>query len=205
MFSLLRLGLKVLALLVGGLILYLAVTLVQVYLTGRKYDPRSVSAIVVMGAAQYNGVPSPDLRARLDEALRLYHSRFAPLVVVTGNKEPGDQFTEAEAGARYLESAGVPRSAIVEAGGNDSWQNLSDAARALDAHHDHDGAVLVTTDPFHEDRSLAIASDVGLTPYPAPTRSSPINGWASVPYYLKEMLGVSAGRVIGYQNLHAFG
>jgi uncharacterized SAM-binding protein YcdF (DUF218 family) len=206
MLRMLRLGVRVLLGLVVLVVLYFGVTLVQVYLTGRHYEPHHADAIVVMGAAQYNGVPSPDLRARLNEALGLYHGRFAPVIVVTGSKEQGDAYTEAEAGARYLEGAGVPSSAILEAGGNDSWQNLSDAASALKSRRGSgDATVLVTTDPFHEDRSMAIASDVGLMPYPTPTRTSPITGWASAPYYLKEMLGVGFGRVIGYQNLHAFG
>jgi uncharacterized SAM-binding protein YcdF (DUF218 family) len=203
MLSLLRLALKVLAGLSLVFLLYLVVTLVQVYLTSRQYDPHHAGAIVVMGAAQYNGVPSPDLRARLDEALTLYRQGEAPLIVVTGSKQPGDHFTEAESGARYLEAAGVPASAILEVGGNDSWQNLALAAPALAARHA--ATVLVTTDPFHEDRSMAIASSVGLTPSPTPTRTSPINGWAAVPYYLKETVGVAMGRIIGFQRLHSFG
>ncbi len=67
---------------------------------------------------------------------------------------------------------------------------------------DHrDGTVLVVTDPFHEDRSLAIASSLGLTPYPTPTRTSPIKGFSTVPYYAKETLGVALGRIIGFDHL----
>src|ERR1700722_14112668 len=93
---------------------YLIVTGVQVWLTSRESVPRPASAIVVMGAAQYDGVPSPDLRARLDEALLLYRDHLAPLIVATGYKETGDQYTEAEAGAGFLEQHGVPASAIAE-------------------------------------------------------------------------------------------
>jgi uncharacterized SAM-binding protein YcdF (DUF218 family) len=203
LFGLVRLALKVLALVVAGLLVYFAVTLVQVWLTSRHYDPRKAQAIVVMGAAQYDGVPSPDLRARLDEALLLYRKGYAPLIVVTGSKEPGDEFTEAESGARYLEAHGVPASAIVEGGGNDSWMNLADVAPVLRRRGVH--SVLVVTDPFHEDRSMAIASSEGLAPYPTPTRTSPITGWSTVPYFLKEGFGVALGRVIGFQNLHSLG
>ena len=156
-----------------------------------------------MGAAQYDGVPSPDLRARLDEAVLLFHQGDAGVVAVTGSKEKGDEFTEAEAGARYLETKGVPSTAIVEAGGDDTWQSLSDVAPMLKARGDT--KVLVVTDPFHEDRSMAIASQLGLTPYPTPTQTSPITGWATVPYFLKEAVGVGLGRVVGYQHLHALG
>ena len=85
-------------LLAAAIVLYFAVTLVQVWLTSRQYDPHPAGAILVMGAAQYNGVPSPDLQARLDEALTLYHQGYAHLIMVTGSKEPGDVYTEARVG-----------------------------------------------------------------------------------------------------------
>jgi uncharacterized SAM-binding protein YcdF (DUF218 family) len=200
-----RVVLKIVGLLVAAIVLYFAVTLVQVWLTSREYDPQPAQAIVVMGAAQYDGVPSPDLQARLDEALLLYHEGYAPLVGVTGSKEPGDQFTEAESGARYLESQkpSVPSADILEAGGNDSWTNLADLAPELRDRGVH--SILVVTDPFHEARSMAIASDLGFTPHPTPTHTSPITGFASVPYFLKEAVGVGLGRIIGFQNLHALG
>lgn len=200
----LRLAVRLLLLVVGGLLVYFLVTLVQVWLTSREYDARTAQAIVVMGAAQYDGVPSPDLEARLNQALILYHTHhLAPLIVVTGSKEKGDIYTEAESGAAYLESKGVPASAIIEAGGNDSWRNLADAAPLLRARGVT--TVLMVTDPFHEDRSMAIASALGFTPYPAPTQTSPIRGTATIPYFLKEAVGVALGRVIGFQNLHALG
>ena len=159
---------------VAGLLVYFAVTLVQVWLTSRHYDPRPAQAIVVMGAAQYDGVPSPDLRARLDEALLLYRHGYAPLIVVTGSKERGDQFTEAESGARYLEDHGVPPSAIVEAGGDDSWMNLADVApelRRLGVH-----SVLVVTDPSTRTARWPSPATWDWQPFPTPTRSSPISG-----------------------------
>ncbi len=198
-----RWALRLVVLLVVAIAVYFGVTLVQVWLTSKEYAPRPADAIVVMGAAQYNGVPSPDLQARLDEALNLYQKGYAPLVVVTGSKQKGDAYTEAEAGARYLEAHGVPSHAIVEAGGNDSWSNLTDASAELKSRGVH--SVLVVTDPFHEDRSMAIASTLGFQPYPTPTHTSPISGLATGPYFLKEGLGVGLGRIIGFQNLHALG
>ncbi len=185
--------------LVLAIVVYFVVTGVQVWLTSRQSDPQHADAIVVMGAAQYNGVPSPDLRARLDEALILFRRGLAPLIVVTGYKQPGDHFTESEAGGRYLEQHGVPASAIAEVGGSDSYENLADADQVLRAR----GAstVLITSDPFHEDRSMAIASGLGLLPFPAPTRTSPITGWSAVPYFMKETIAVGLGRVVGYHEL----
>ncbi len=195
-----RWALRIAALVLAAIVLYFGVTLVQVWLTSRQYDPHQAGAIVVMGAAQYDCVPSPDLRARLNQAAILYHQGYAPLIVVTGNKKPGDKCTESQSGAMYLEDVkGVPKSAILEAGGDDSYQNIGEAQPALLAH----GAkvVLVTTDPFHEARSMAIASDLSLTPSPTPTQSSPITGWSTVPYFVKEAIGVGFGRIIGYNHL----
>lgn len=196
-----RLAVRAILLGVAAIAVYYAVTLVQVWMTSRAYDPTRAQAIVVMGAAQYNGVPSPDLRARLNQALVLYQQGYAPLIVTTGSKEPGDRYTEAETGKTYLESKGVPASRILEAGGRSTWTNLFLAAGQLKAR----GAteVLVVTDPFHEDRSMAIATDVGLTPHPTPAQSSPISGAAVVPYFLATAAGVALGRIVGYQRLHS--
>ena len=196
----LRWALRIAVVLGAVIVLYFAVTLVQVWLTSRHYDPHPAAAILVLGAAQYDCVPSPDLRARLDQASTLYHEGYAHLVVVTGNKEQRDKCTEAQSGAMYLESVKhVPASAVLEAGGNNTYENIADAQKQLVAR----GAwvVLVTTDPFHEDRSMAIASDLSLVPSPTPTQSSPIRGWSTVPYFLKETVGVGLGRIIGFNHL----
>jgi uncharacterized SAM-binding protein YcdF (DUF218 family) len=194
-----RWAFRFLALVVLIVVIYFLVTLTQVWLTSRQYNPHPAGAIVVMGAAQYDGVPSPDLAARLDEANILYKAGDAGLIVVTGSKQPGDQYTEAEAGATYLEKNGVPASAILQAGGSDSYENISGADQELKARHIN--YVLIATDPFHEDRSMAIASDFGLSPSPTPTKDSPIHGWATVPYFLKEAVGVGLGRIVGYNHL----
>jgi uncharacterized SAM-binding protein YcdF (DUF218 family) len=198
---LLRFILRVITFVVMLILIYLVVTAVQVWLTGRRYEPRQAGAIVVMGAAQYNGVPSPDLASRLDEAELLWRQHFASTIMVTGWKEPGDRYTEAQASERYLVAAGIPSRDILEAGGSDTWQSLSQAAPPLLKRGGR--TVLIATDPFHEARSLAIASSVGLTPYPTPTRTSPIKGFTTVPYYAKETVGMALGRIIGFDHLSA--
>ncbi len=194
-----RLALKIVALVLAVIVTYFGVTLIQVWLTSRQYDPHPAGAILVMGAAEYDGVPTLDLQARLDEALALYRQGDAHLIMVTGNKKPGDVYTEAGVSKAYLVEQGVPKSDILEAGGDDSYENIAEAAPALKAHRATE--VLVTTDPFHEDRSMAIATDQGLTPSPTPTQTSPITGWSTVPYFLKETVGVGLGRIIGYNHL----
>ena len=196
---LLRILFRVAKWLLLALAVYLGVTAYQVWKTGQRYEPRSAGAIVVMGAAQYNGVPSPDLRARLEQASLLWHQHYSSSIMVTGSKEPGDAYTEAQASARYLESVGVPASDIMQAGGRNSWDNLAEAAPTLIARGDT--TVLMVTDKFHMARSLAIASAVGLTPYATPTQYSPITGFAAVPYYAKETVGVALGRIIGFDHL----
>jgi len=202
----LRLLFRLVKYLLLAVLVYLGVTAWQVWRTGQQYAPQAAGAIVVMGAAQYDGVPSPDLRARLEQAALLWHQHYSSTIVVTGSKEPGDNYTEAEAGARYLQSVGVPREDILEAGGRNSWQNLEDASQLLIPRGDTD--VLIVTDKFHVARSMAIASSFGLTPHPTPAQDSPINGLAAVPYYAKETVGVAIGRIIGFDNLdsiHSFG
>ena len=198
-----RLLFRLLKWLAVALVVYLGVTAFQVWHTGQRYEPQAAGAIVVMGAAQYDGVPSPDLQARLDQAALLWHQHYAPTIMVTGSKEPGDAFTEAEASARYLVANGIPARDILQAGGRNSWENLSEAAPTLIAHGDT--TVLLVTDKFHEARSLAIASSVGLTPHPTPTQTSPITGISAVPYYAKETVGVAVGRIIGFDHLDSFG
>src|ERR1019366_10661527 len=97
--------LVLLALLIGG---YFAFTGVQVWLTSRHHEARPAQAIVVMGAAQYDGVPSPDLVSRLQDASDLWQRHLATTMVVTGSKEAGDRFTEAQASATWLEQHSVP-------------------------------------------------------------------------------------------------
>jgi uncharacterized SAM-binding protein YcdF (DUF218 family) len=198
-FGPLRLAMRIVSLLLVAILVYLAVSLVQVWLTSRQYDPHPAAAILVMGAAEDNGTPTLDLRARLNEALLLFNKRDAHLIMVTGSKEKGDIFTESGVSATYLMKKGVPAEDILQAGGTNSYENVADAAPQLLARHAT--TVLVTTDPFHEHRSMAIASSLGLTPFPTPTRTSPIKGWSTVPYFLKEGVGVGLGRIFGYNHL----
>jgi uncharacterized SAM-binding protein YcdF (DUF218 family) len=195
----LRLILRIVSLIVAAILLYFGVTLVQVWLTSRQYDPHPAGAIMVMGAAEYNGTPTLVLQARLKEALILFDKGDAHLIMVTGSREKGDVDTEAGASKAYLEQRGVPAADILEAGGTNSYDNVAEAAPQLIARHAT--AVLVTTDPFHEDRSMAIASSLGLMPSPTPTRTSPITGWSTVPYFFKEAIGVGLGRIVGFNHL----
>lgn len=196
--SLWRLALAVVLIAVG----YLAVTAAQVWWTSRRDDARPAQAILVMGAAQYNGQPSPILVARLAHVLSLWRRHLAPRIVVTGGGEPGDRFTEGGVSAAWLERRGVPGSAVLrEVLGRDSYESLAGAARFLEPRGIT--VVLLVSDPLHEDRILSIASSVGLQPYPSPTRTSPVTGLGALRYLGREMVAVAAGRLIGYRRLSA--
>ena len=91
-------------------------SLVMVLVVSQQDQRQPVDAIVVLGAAQYNGRPSPVFRARLDHALGLYREKLAPLVVVTGGIGRGDTMSEALVGTRYLRSQGIPADSVAAAG-----------------------------------------------------------------------------------------
>ncbi len=198
--SFVRRGLKIAAVLVLLGLVYYAVNLFQVWHVGRSDQARRVDAIVVMGAAQYDGRPSPQLEARLDQVLVLWNRGLAPLVVVTGGKQPGDRFTEAGASAAYLEKRGVPSTAIVmEDQGHSSWQSLSTVSVTLDQRGVK--TVLMVSDPYHSLRIRLMAEELGFMAYVSPTRTSPVVGATAFGRELKEAAGVAVGRIIGFDRL----
>jgi vancomycin permeability regulator SanA len=190
---------------VGGVLLllvllYVGVTFIQVWRASRHDGARPAQAIIVLGAAQYDGRPSPVLRARLDHVVELYADDIAPLVVVTGGSKQGDRFTEAEASASYLSDQGVPGGAIErETTGSTSYESLAATARFLRERDVTD--VVLVSDPFHAYRIGAISREVGMRAAVSPTPSSAVGGQARWRHLLRETGGVSVGRVIGYRRL----
>ena len=194
-----KLALKVAVGLLAALVLYLGVTFVQVWRAARDDQARPAEAIVVFGTAQYNGVPSPVLAARLDHAIELYERELAPVIVVTGGNQPGDQFTEATASANYLIRNGVPDEDVLrEVSGTTSWQSLAAAANFLDDRSINE--VLLVSDPFHSLRIRAMASELGLDGHSSPTKTSPIKGMTEARYMVRETLAVAVGRVVGFRR-----
>ncbi|HEX6925242.1 MAG TPA: YdcF family protein [Longimicrobiaceae bacterium] len=144
-----------------------------IYLFGHRDQARPADAIVVLGAAQYQGRPSPVLRARLDHAIALYRDSIASTLILTGGVGVGDTISEAEVGRRYAVKAGVPSTSIlVERTGISTEQSLRAVARLMRERGLH-SAVLVS-DPFHMLRLRLVASRLGIRPYSSPTRTSPI-------------------------------
>ncbi len=176
---------------------YYAVSFWQVWSTGRSDQARNVDAIVVMGAAQYDGRPSPQLAARLDHAVQLFEGGFAPQVVVTGGNQEGDRFTEASASAQYLVDRGVPESVIVQEDAGSTTQESLERARALVSAD----TVLVVTDPYHALRSRLTAEEVGFTAYVSPAPDSVVGGSTGLRREIAEAAGVAVGRIIGFERL----
>lgn len=154
-------------------VLYL-VSLATVWLVSRQDQRRPADAIVILGAAQYNGKPSPVLRARLDHALTLYQEGLAPHLVVTGGIGEGDRVSEATVARQYLVLQGVPDTAIVVRPEGRSTQAsiraVADWARAAGIRR-----VLLVSDPFHMLRLRIEARRAGLHAWTSPTRTSPIS------------------------------
>jgi uncharacterized SAM-binding protein YcdF (DUF218 family) len=194
-----RLALKVAGLVLAVLVLYLAVTFGQVWWASRQTTSASASAIVVMGAAQYNGRPSPVLKARLDHAAELYRAGRAPMIIVTGGKQPGDRMTQGLTGYDYLRERGVPEDDIrVEVQGTNSYEELSAASLIIEQAGMPPTALLVS-DPYHSLRISQIAEQVGIEPHLSTAHTS-----SSLRAMAREAAAVAVGRVLGYRRLSAF-
>jgi uncharacterized SAM-binding protein YcdF (DUF218 family) len=131
-------------------------------------------AIAVLGAAQYNGRPSPVFRARLDHAATLYQRGLAPVVLVTGGVGLRDSLNEANVGRDYLVRVGLPSEAVIPlAGGHDTYSSIEQVQRWFDGKDSR--RVLLVSDGFHMLRLQIIARRLGLTPYTSPAAGSPIH------------------------------
>jgi uncharacterized SAM-binding protein YcdF (DUF218 family) len=197
-----KIATRIVGLFLVALVLYFAITFVQIWWRGHEHTTQRAQAILVFGTTEDNGTPSAELQARLDQALDLSRHHRAPWIVVTGGRRPGDVFTEAGVSATYLEDHGVPKDRIIKGSGSDTWENVESVIPSLQRHHIT--TVITVTDPFHEYRAMAIASAQGLTPYPSPVRDSPTIKHQLWRYYLKETLEVGVGRVIGYGRLSSW-
>jgi uncharacterized SAM-binding protein YcdF (DUF218 family) len=166
--------LRVLRAIAGAIVTIWIVAVIAVVVAARSdQHPRS-DAIVILGAAQYVGRPSPVLQARLDHGAELWRAQTAPLVIVTGGIGTGDTTSEAEVGRRYLLAAGVADSAILlERAGRTTGQSMRAVATMLRERR-LQTAVLVS-DPFHSLRLRILALRHGFSATTSPTRTSPIS------------------------------
>jgi uncharacterized SAM-binding protein YcdF (DUF218 family) len=146
----------------------------SVLLWSSRDEARPAQAIVVLGAAQYAGRPSPVLKARLDHALNLWNRHLANLLILTGGTGTGDTTSEAAVGRNYARKHGVPDSAIlVENEGRTTSESMRAVAGMLEVRGLQ--SALLVSDPFHMLRLRILARRFGFTPYTSPTQTSPIS------------------------------
>lgn len=172
-----RRTLRIWGLLVSSLLTAVLVWLVStlaVWGWGELDQSTKADAIVVLGAAQYAGKPSPVLKARLDHALELWDRGMSSRLILTGGIGTGDTTSEAAVGKIYARKHGVPDSAILlEGGGRTTRESMQTVARIMESKKLR-SAILVS-DPFHMLRLWILAKRFGFTPYTSPTRTSPIS------------------------------
>ncbi|NJD10489.1 MAG: YdcF family protein [Gemmatimonadetes bacterium] len=148
--------------------------LVLVLLAGARPVLRPADVILVMGAAQYDGRPSPVFRSRLDHALALYRQGLAPVLIFTGGVGRGDTVSEAEVGHRYARAAGVPDVAmLVERHGLTSAESVGAAAALMQARGLH--TALAVSDSYHQLRLALLGRRAGIKVLPAPVPGAPID------------------------------
>jgi uncharacterized SAM-binding protein YcdF (DUF218 family) len=141
---------------------------------GRRSEVEKADAIVVLGAAQYDGRPSPVLKSRLDHAIDLFKRGYAPLLVVTGGSGKGDTTTEADVGRKYALAKGIPEAAIiVENRGRTTSESLRTVSEMLKARNMK--STILVSDAFHMLRLRIMARRLGLRSYTSPAPGSPIS------------------------------
>ena len=166
-----ELALVGLAVVVGG-VLVTGYATFRIWQRGNLDETRPVDAIVVMGAAQYNGTPSPVFASRLDHAVRLYADGVAPVFIVTGGRREGDRTTEAAVARAYAVAHGVPDTAILEEDlGRSTLESLEAVAGILRAHGLR--SALFVSDRTHMLRVMRMSSDLEIQAYGSPTTTSP--------------------------------
>jgi uncharacterized SAM-binding protein YcdF (DUF218 family) len=149
------------------------VATLRIWQQGERDEQRPVDAIVILGAAQYDGRPAPVLRARIDHALALWYDGLAPYLIVTGGKRPGDRTTEAAVARAYAVTHDVPEDRILaEDEGRNTLESMQEVARLMRENDLH--SALFVSDPTHMLRVLRMADDLGIRAYGSPTRTSPI-------------------------------
>ena len=164
-----RITTLVIALLLAGWV----ISMILVERAGKLDEAQAADAIVVLGAAQYVGRPSPVLRARVDHAVSLWKRGLAPTLILTGGTGVGDTTSEAAVARKYAMSRGVPDQAIViEQHGRTTSESMQAVARIMDDREKN--TVILVSDPFHMLRLSILARRFGLVPYTSPTRTSPI-------------------------------
>jgi len=169
----------------------------QVRSCAARDEAQAADAIIVLGAAQYNGRPSPVLKARLDHARSLYAQNLAKAIITTGSYGPDENFSEAYVGAQYLIKHGIHADHIITEQGSGTTR---DSIRAAASHMQANKwkTALVVSDGFHLFRVKKMLEDEGIVAYTSPAPNSPIEVASSQQFWysIREVLLFSAYRLI---------
>lgn len=179
----------------GAYVIWVAAS---VWLSADGDDTSNTDAIVVLGAAQYDGTPSPVFRQRLDHAKALFDDGVADTIVLTGSKQENDRFTEAYSGFTYLLGLGVPEEAMVlVSDGNSTYESLAAAARVMkESGHN---SVTMVSDGYHSRRIAGIADELGLDAVLSPSTTG-----VNPAQLARESALVGVGEILGYRRLNRF-
>ena len=190
-------GIALVLLVVFGLVLAAAVAVWRAAHTDDARHVDHADAIVVLGAAQYNGRPTNVFVGRLEQAKLLYKEGRSGTVIVVGGKLSGDATTEGAAGREYLIEQGLPSTAVVAEGvGNDTYESLQGAVGYMKAHGMH--SAFLVSDPWHNLRIKRMAGDLGITPYASATWDSAARSEATrLQGYARETFAYLDYRIFG--------
>ena len=183
-----------------ALIAYVAIAAVSLTWAGTHQYTKSVDAIVVMGAAQYDGVPSPLLASRLQQALDLWKEKQAPVIAVTGGKRAGDRFTEGDTSRRWLTDRGVPAAdIIVESAGHSTWESIENLTPLLTVANVQ--SVVVVSSSWHVQRAALSLEELGFRAHSSASPDGVLSRSSEKSKLFREIAGVSLGRIIGFGTL----
>jgi len=179
---------------------YVVITGANVVWVGSHHSTKTADAIVVMGAAQYDGVPSPLLASRLQHALDLWKQKQAPKIAVTGGKRIGDRFTEGDTSRRWLTDRGVPTGdIIVESVGHSTWESIQHLAPLLNEAQIH--SLVVVSSSWHVQRAELSLDELGFTADSSASPDGVLSRSLERSKMVREIVGVSLGRIIGFGRL----
>jgi len=199
-------GIRVFVGFVVVVLVVLGYTAGHIWWVAREDSHPPSDAIVVLGASQYNGRPSAVFAARLDHAKVLYDEHVAPRIITVGGGQPGDRFTEAQAGQDYLVAHGVPAKWILPVRtGNDTLRSMRAVAAVFKRHDWH--SVVIVTDPWHCLRARTMAHDAGLDAHTSPETAGPLFSHRSteIHYIWRETLAYLYYKLFGNDSVHSTG
>ena len=179
---------------VGAFFVYFGVICAGIVRVSRMDDARPADAIVVFGAAQYSGHPSPVFRARLDHAYDLFQRRLAPVIITTGGQGGDPKFSEGGVGHDYLLAHGVPdHNLIAETQSDDTSESVDRVAAIMQRNHMQ--TCIAVSDPYHLFRVRRMLQQEGVTVYTSPrAQAKPLGKWARFSAVLREAVSYIAWR-----------